>query len=98
MELALKEMIRAQQHLLVVGKQNALEKLAVFLVDLAERQGDLDLIDLPMTRTDIGDYLGMTVETVSRSLSKLRADGILRLRSSRSVEILKSERMRRLSR
>jgi CRP/FNR family nitrogen fixation transcriptional regulator len=98
MELALKEMIRAQQHLLVVGKQNALEKLAVFLVDLAERQGDLDLIDLPMTRTDIGDYLGMTIETVSRSLSKLRADGILRLRSSRSVEILKSERMRRLSR
>jgi CRP/FNR family nitrogen fixation transcriptional regulator len=98
MELALKEMIRAQQHLLVVGKQNALEKLAVFLVDLAERQGDLDLIDLPMTRTDIGDYLGMTIETVSRSLSKLRADGILRLRSSRSVEILKSERLRRLSR
>ena len=98
MELALREMIRAQQHLLVVGKQNALEKLAVFLVDLAERQGDLEVIDLPMTRTDIGDYLGMTIETVSRSLSKLRAEGILRLRSSRSVEILKSERLRRLSR
>jgi CRP/FNR family nitrogen fixation transcriptional regulator len=93
MELALKEMVRAQEHLLVVGKQCALEKLAVFLVDLAERQGGLDCIDLPMTRTDIGDYLGMTIETVSRNLSKLRSEGVLRLRSSRSIEILKPQRL-----
>ena len=96
-ELALREMIRAQQHLLVVGRHSALEKVAVFLVDLAERQGDLDVIDIPMTRTDIGDYLGMTIETVSRSLSKLRDDGILRLRSSRSIEVLKPSHLRRLS-
>jgi CRP/FNR family nitrogen fixation transcriptional regulator len=97
MELALKEMVRAQEHLLVVGKQCALEKLAVFLTDLADRQGGLDCIDIPMTRTDIGDYLGMTIETVSRNLSKLRAEGVLRLQSSRSIEILKPERIRRLA-
>jgi CRP/FNR family nitrogen fixation transcriptional regulator len=97
MELALKEMVRAQEHLLVVGKQCALEKLAVFLTDLANRQGGLDCIDIPMTRTDIGDYLGMTIETVSRNLSKLRAEGVLRLQSSRSIEILKPERIRRLA-
>ena len=97
MDLALREMIRAQQHLLVVGRQSALEKVAVFLVDLAERQGDLDVIEIPMTRSDIGDYLGMTIETVSRNLSKLRDDGILRLHSSRSIEILKPVHLRRLS-
>jgi CRP/FNR family nitrogen fixation transcriptional regulator len=97
MTLALRGMIRAQEHLLVVGRQCAVEKLAVFLIDLAERQGDIDQIDLPMTRTDIGDYLSMTIETVSRSFSKLRASGILRLRTSRCVEILKPEALRRLS-
>lgn len=96
MALALRGMIRAQEHLLVVGRQNAVEKLAVFLVDLAERQGDLDQIDLPMTRVDIGDYLGMTIETVSRSLSKMRDDGILRLRSACCIEILKPQKLRRL--
>ncbi len=89
MDLAPREMIRARQHLLVVGRQSALEKVAVFLVNLAERQGDLDVIDIPMTRTDIGDYLGMTIETVSRNLSNLRDDDILRLHSSRSIQILK---------
>jgi CRP/FNR family transcriptional regulator, nitrogen fixation regulation protein len=97
MALALKGMVRAQEHLLVVGRQSALEKLAVFLVDLAERQGGLDLIDLPMTRTDIGDYLGMTIETVSRNLSKLREMGILRLKNPRCIEILKAEKLRLLS-
>lgn len=97
MELALKEMVRAQEHLLVVGKQCALEKLAVFLVDLADRQGGLDCIDIPMTRTDIGDYLGMTIETVSRNLSKLKSEGVLHLRSSRSIEIVKPERLYRLA-
>ena len=98
MDLALREMIRAQQHLLVVGKQSALEKVAGFLVDLAERQGDLNLIDILMTRTDIGDYLGITIETVSRSLTKLRTDGIVKLHSSRTIEVLKPDSLRRLSR
>lgn len=98
MAIALRAMVRAQEHLLVVGRQNALEKLAVFLVDLAERQGGLDVvIDLPMTRTDIGDYLGLTVETVSRNLSKLRGMGILCLKNTRCVQILKPARLRLLS-
>ena len=97
MALALRSMVRAQEHLLVIGRQNALEKLAVFLVDMAERQGGLELVDLPMTRTDIGDYRGMTIETVSRNLSKLRDMGILRLKSTRCVEILRADKLRLLS-
>jgi CRP/FNR family transcriptional regulator, nitrogen fixation regulation protein len=92
--LALRGMVRAQQHLLVVGRQCALEKLGAFLIDLAERQDAPERIDLPMSRVDIGDYLGMTIETVSRSFSKLKAAGILRLHGIRSVEIVKPEKLR----
>jgi CRP/FNR family nitrogen fixation transcriptional regulator len=97
MALALRSMVRAQEHLLVIGRQSAVEKVAAFLVDLDERQGGCGLIDLPMTRTDMGDYLGMTIETASRSLSKLRDMGILRLKSTRCVEILRLEKLRQLS-
>ena len=97
MALALESMVRAQEHLLVVGKQSALEKVAVFLVDLHERQGADCTIDLPMTRADIGDYLGITIETVSRSLSKLRAIGVIRLKSARTVEVLNVMKLRLMS-
>jgi CRP/FNR family nitrogen fixation transcriptional regulator len=94
MALALRSMVRAQEHLLVIGRQSALEKLAVFLVDLDDRQGHDGVIDLPMTRTDIGDYLGMTIETVSRSFSKLRDMGVLQLKNTRCVEVLKGDKLR----
>lgn len=96
MPLALESMVRAQEHLLVVGKQSALEKVAVFLVDLYERQSANGTIDLPMTRTDIGDYLGITIETVSRSFSKLRAMGIIRLESTRCVKVVNLTALRRM--
>ncbi len=94
--LALRNMARAQDHLLVIGRQSALEKLAVFLLDLDARQSGNGVIDLPMTRADIGDYLGMTIETVSRSLSRLRANGCIRLKGARSIELLKRDTLRQL--
>lgn len=94
--LALRGMVRAQRHLLVVGRQCAQEKLGAFLLDLSERQGEPDRIDLPMSRVDIGDYLGLTIETVSRSFSKLKAAGIIRLHGTRSVELVKPEKLRRM--
>lgn len=96
-EIALRAMIRAHEHLLVVGRQSALEKIAVFLLDLAKRQEYEAVIDLPMSRADIGDYLGLTIETVSRTISKLRAAGIIRLHSARSLEIVKPDRLRMMS-
>jgi len=96
MALALRGMIRAQEHLLVVGRQNAVERVAAFLLDMMERQGDLDQVELPMTRIDIGDYLGMTIETVSRNLAKLRKEGIIRIPTSRNIEIVKPAALRRL--
>lgn len=89
--LALKSLVRAQEHLLVIGRQSATERVAAFLLDLAERQGDLPSIELPMSRADIGDYLGLTIETVSRVFSKLKENGVIRLASVRTVELVRAE-------
>lgn len=83
--LALAGLVRAQEHLLVLGRQSARERVAAFLLDMAQRQGDLDEIELPMSRTDIGDYLGLTIETVSRVFSKLKETGVIKLPGLRSV-------------
>jgi CRP/FNR family nitrogen fixation transcriptional regulator len=85
--LALRTLSRTQQHLLVLGRQNATERVAAFLLDIAERQGGLDHFDLPMSRGDIADYLGLTVETVSRTFTKFRSKGIIRLNGAREVQI-----------
>jgi CRP/FNR family nitrogen fixation transcriptional regulator len=89
--VALQALVRAQEHLLVVGRQSACERVAAFLLDMMERQGDLPAIELPMSRTDIGDYLGLTIETVSRTFSKFRDKGLIRLSGARTVDILKPE-------
>lgn len=86
--LALKGMAQAQEHLLVLGRQSAMERVAAFLVEMAERQGGLRQVDLPMSRLDIGEYLGLTIETVSRVFTRLKEKGVIRLIGLRSVEIL----------
>jgi len=97
MPVALQVLVRAQEHLLVLGRQAAEERLAAFLVDMADRQGDLMQVELPMSRTDIGDYLGLTIETVSRVLTRLKQKGVIRLPNLRSVEILKPQALRALA-
>jgi CRP/FNR family nitrogen fixation transcriptional regulator len=87
LSLALRGMLRAQEHILVIGRQTAVERIAGFIIDMADRQGDLEHFDLPMTRLDIADYLGLTIETVSRVFAKLRSAGLIKLRSIRCVEI-----------
>ena len=89
--LALKGLTRAQEHLLVLGRQNAIERVAAFLVDMAERQGGLRQVELPMSRMDIGDYLGLTIETVSRVFTRLKDKGVIRLLNLRSIEIVEQE-------
>lgn len=97
LSLVLSGLVRAQEHLLVLGRQSATERVAAFLLDLRNRQGGLQRVELPMSRTDIGDYLGLTIETVSRVFSKLRAARIVRLDSLRSVYILRPDSLRLLS-
>lgn len=87
--MALTSLTQAQQHLLVLGRQNSMERVAAFLLELFERQGGLPQIELPMSRMDIADYLGLTIETVSRVFSKLKQNQVIRLRNSRRVEIVR---------
>ncbi|RWG22964.1 MAG: cyclic nucleotide-binding domain-containing protein [Mesorhizobium sp.] len=89
--LALKGLTRAQEHLLVLGRQNAIERVAAFLIEMSERQGGLRQVELPMSRVDIGDYLGLTIETVSRVFTRLKEKGVIRLSGLRSVEIVKRD-------
>jgi CRP/FNR family nitrogen fixation transcriptional regulator len=86
--LALKSLARSQNHLMVLGRRTANEKMAALLLDLSERQCDDKLVHLPMQRNDIADYLGITFETVSRILRTFKDQGIIRLRSISDIEIL----------
>lgn len=91
--LALTGLTRAQEHLLVLGRQNAIERVAALLVDMTERQGGLRKIEWRMSRLDIGDYLGLTIETVSRVFTRLKDKSVIRLLGLRSIEILKQDEL-----
>ena len=73
---ACSELIAAQDQMLLLGRKSATEKVASFLVMIA-RRGLGDVLDLPVTRADMADYLGLTIETVSRTLTSLREDGVI---------------------
>ncbi|MBV8410480.1 MAG: helix-turn-helix domain-containing protein [Alphaproteobacteria bacterium] len=70
---------RARDHMLLLGRKTPQEKIAKFLLDTAARLRKDDRIELPMRRADIADYLGLTKETVSRTLTQMSRDGLIRL-------------------
>jgi len=84
---------RSEDHALILARQGATERVAAFLLDFAQRLGDAVTIDLPMTRQDIADHVGLTIHTVSRTLSQLQAQGMIEARSSRQVRLLQRQRL-----
>ena len=87
--LAMADLQRSQDHALTLGRRSANERVASFLVDMAARLGDVDNLELPMTRQDIADYLGLTIETVSRTLTHLQVSGLIKLAGCRSIHLRK---------
>jgi CRP/FNR family nitrogen fixation transcriptional regulator len=67
----------AEDHMLLLGRKTSLERVVAFLFEMDRRLTAAGIMVLPMCRRDIADYLGLTLETVSRALSKLHGDGIL---------------------
>jgi CRP/FNR family nitrogen fixation transcriptional regulator len=76
---------RAQDHMLLLGRKTAEERVATFLLKMAARTASEQLIELPMSRQDIADYLGLTIETVSRTLTLLENRAAIALPSSRRI-------------
>ena len=86
--LTARDLERIQDHMLILSRKNAAERVASFLLKLSERTGS-DSVALPMSRGDIADHLGLTIETVSRTLTQFERDGIIDLPNTRRV-ILKN--------
>ena len=84
----------AENHLVLLGCQNSLEKIAAFLLELDRRLEQPDVMVLPMRRCDIADYLGTTLETVSRALSSLQEERILSLVGTNNRGIMLHDRSR----
>jgi CRP/FNR family nitrogen fixation transcriptional regulator len=93
----MRALVRAQNHLLLLGRKTALEKIATFLLDLADRMPGSDAIDLPMSRIDIADHLGLTIETVSRSLTQLERQSVIELLSARRIVLSDKAALQRLN-
>jgi len=95
LEMTLDELDAAREWMLVLGRKTAREKIASFLATIARRDATLRkgdavgeiVFDLPLTREAMADYLGLTLETVSRQMSALKRDGVIRLYGTRHVTV-----------
>jgi len=92
-QAAFEALSRLQSQLLIVGRITALEKVGSFILEMTVRlsRAGSTQVALPMSRYDIADYLAVSVETVSRSLTDLKRRGLIRLSGTRTVEIMDRE-------
>jgi CRP/FNR family nitrogen fixation transcriptional regulator len=88
---------RAHEHMLLLGRKSAQERIAAFLLEMAGRAEATDTVELPMSRLDIADYLGLTIETVSRTLTLLENAAAIELPSTRRVRLANKAALSRLN-
>lgn len=103
LERTLTELDRTRRWMLLLGRMNAEQKLASFLLEIADRlkpatcsfvaEDDACDIELPLTRQQIADVLGLTIETVSRQFSRMKNEGLIAIPSRRRVQILDRHRL-----
>jgi CRP/FNR family nitrogen fixation transcriptional regulator len=85
-EMTLRGLATAQSHMLLLGRMTASERVAAFLLEIAERRDAVRAVDLPMSRSDIADYLGLTIETVCRVLSAFKRAGAIAIPQPHRIE------------
>jgi CRP/FNR family transcriptional regulator len=91
------ELRAAQDQMLLLGRKTAEERIASFLLMLADREHGANAVQVAMSRSDIADYLGLTMETVSRMLAKMKHEGIIALPSTARVELRDRKRLEELA-
>ncbi len=101
LEAVRSQLLSTQDHLLLLGRKTAQEKLSSFLLRISEvvagSGGDGSRFEIPMSRTEIADYLGLTTETVSRCFSRLKDRGLLSFTDARHITIRDIDRLLALS-
>lgn len=90
------ELRRSQNHALLLIK-TAKERIAAFLLDMAERLAGKGCVELPMSRQDIADYLGLTIETVSRTLTSLSEGSTIQFLASRRIVLRNPSQLNKLN-
>ena len=94
------ELAASRELMLTIGRRSAIERVVGFLLAFSRRNEqkgrDSSRIDLPMTRADIGDFLGLTIETVSRTFTKLRMLGLIELPCSNHVKLIDAKELENL--
>jgi len=90
------ELRHAEDHMLLLGRKSAMERVASFLLEMDRRLAVTGMMALPMCRRDIGDYLGLTLETVSRALSQLHSQGVLGFSGARQIVLRNRQRLRNM--
>ncbi len=99
MELALDELDAARDWMVLLGRKTAREKIATFINMLVQRSltdtnGNTLVVDLPMTRDQIANYIGLTLETVSRQFNSLKKEGVIGLSGRKQIEIMDLDALR----
>ena len=101
LDIALHEVIIAQEHMLLLGRKSVIARVASFLDDWYRRTMSHDDVQnglrLPMTRVDLADYLGLTIETVSRQLYSLRIQGVITVTKNYNILVIKSRALAKIS-
>jgi CRP/FNR family nitrogen fixation transcriptional regulator len=90
------ELRHAENHMLLLGRKSAMERVATFLLEMDRRLAVAGMMALPMCRRDIGDYLGLTLETVSRALSQLHGEGVLGFSGARQIMLRNRQHLRNM--
>ena len=90
------ELRHAEDHMLLLGRKTAMERVATFLLEMDRRLAVAGMMALPMCRRDIGDYLGLTLETVSRALSQMQAQGVLGFSGARQIVLRNRQLLRNM--
>jgi CRP/FNR family nitrogen fixation transcriptional regulator len=87
MQMLRRDLLSAQNHLLMLGRQTAKERVASFLLQMMERRDNGNTIEVPMSRQDIADYLGLTIETVCRALSELKRSRVISIPNRHQIVV-----------